>query len=120
MSTRDRILGSALKEKIVTLPVWGEVHIRELNGKGRGKFEKALLEKDPAAARIWTIIYGVVNEDGKLAFQEIDFQALAEKSGELLDSLANQILNLSEACADALEKAEQNLDETRSDSSSSI
>lgn len=105
MGLRDTILGKMdLKEEKVFVPEWGvEVIVRELTGIQRSRLideiqKDQLQGADLNSLELYTtlIIQSVVDpETGEFVFTPEDKQALSEKSGSAMETIAKVALKLS-------------------------
>ncbi len=111
--TRDDILAVPdLKSEVVDVPEWGgSVIVATMSGEARDRFESSVLGKDgkvnTANIRAKLAASTIVDESGKLLFNESDIEMLGRKSCAALDRVfaASQKLNLiSNADVEALAK----------------
>jgi len=118
--TKAQILAAAdLTTEVVPVPEWGgEVLVRSLTGAARDQYEadfllidtsrgKPTYDMDLENARARLVALSVVDEDGKLLFDDADVFALGEKSAAALDrvySTAKRISGLSDEDVEELRK----------------
>lgn len=117
---RDAILqADDLAVEVVEVPEWGgEVMVRGLTGKERGKFQAMMVTQkgnstmlNTAAlgeVNVWLCLFGICDEAGGRIFTDKDFEALAKKSGTALERIASVIQRLSGLQGDEVEQLAAN------------
>jgi len=99
MTLRETILEAQdIVETTVEVPEWGDVKItlRSLNGKERVKLYEGVTGKMKVFMYADILIVTAYDpENGEPVFDPADREALAEKSGNVLDRLASVVLGIS-------------------------
>jgi len=113
MGIRDVVLSATdLRTATVDVPEWGAtVTLREWDGATRDRFDALALEtrerggKVPPRLRAWIAAMSIVDENGQLAFNEGDIEALSRKSARALDRIVEAALQLNGLAPDAVTQA---------------
>lgn len=111
MLTAEQILEvKDLNEKDIEVKEWGgSIKIREFTAKQRQEFTKAFAEdiaSDEALVKIVSL--AAIKEDGSPLFTEEQAQQLKEKSGVILERLAEEVLKLNGLNQNAAKDAKGN------------
>lgn len=97
--------------KTITVPQWGgDVNIRVLSGREREIMEKEWenVKNSSASQRAWFAVLVTCDDDGNPLFDKSDIEWLSDKSGEALDVIFNEGMELNGIGKDAVEDAEKN------------
>lgn len=120
--SRDAILRTAvLKRRTITVDALdGDVLVREMSGLEAAHFQKRSLDvikpnnggikSAEALARLnaSVLINGVINEDGSAVFSNDDAGVLMDMPSSVLETIANEILDISGLTAGGRRRAEKN------------
>ena len=109
----------------LAVPGWGTVRLRSLSGAGRDAYLKIVLEhrddgttvvRDPGDSEARLLAMTLVDEEGNLWFNDVEegVKILREKGSGSLQRAFQVALELSGLHGEAVEAAEENLDETPS------
>ena len=124
--TKEEILGIAdIKTEPVEVPEWGGcVLVRGLTGTGRDQYEQDQIERkgkkvdvNLSNARAKLIALTVVDESGKLMFNDKDVHALGRKSAAAMERVYNKAMQLSGLNASDIEDLSKNSPTGQSDAS---
>lgn len=125
--SRDAILGASdIVTETVDVPEWGgKVNIRGLTGRELDDYQNSLrkIVKDQVVAqpnsRAKLLVKTLVNDEGGRLFADKDVEALARRSGRVLDRLWDVAARLSGISEEEQEEIEGNSAGEESGSSSS-
>ncbi|MEM5366566.1 hypothetical protein V4C53_11035 [Paraburkholderia azotifigens] len=112
-SKKDILTERHLKTEAVAVPEWGSdvcVLISEMSGLARDAFYAKKDAENPPISRSQSdlLLATVVDESGKLVFDETDIEALRAQSSAVLDRLVAVAVRINGMHAESLEDAEKN------------
>ena len=95
--SKEDILGcNDIPTELVEVPEWGgSVKVRGMTAGERDRFDDMIRTQGLSALRATMAANGIIDEDGKRLFTDIEVGKLAEKSAEALDRVVEVVSRLS-------------------------
>lgn len=95
--SKEDILGcNDIPTELVEVPEWGgTVKVRGMTAGERDRFDDQIRTQGLSALRATMAANGIIDEDGKRLFTDIEVGKLAEKSAEALDRVVEVVSRLS-------------------------
>lgn len=96
LSKQDILGCNDIPTELVEVPEWGgHVKVRGMTAGERDRFDDMIRTQGLAALRATMAANGIIDEDGKRLFTDIEVNKLAEKSAEALDRVVEVVSRLS-------------------------
>lgn len=96
LSKADILGCSDIPTELVEVPEWGgSVKVRGMTAGERDRFDDMIRTQGLSALRATMAANGIIDEDGKRLFTDIEVGKLAEKSAEALDRVVEVVSRLS-------------------------
>ena len=96
LSKQDILGCNDIPTELVEVPEWGgSVKVRGMTAGERDRFDDMIRTQGLSALRATMAANGIIDEDGKRLFTDIEVGKLAEKSAEALDRVVEVVSRLS-------------------------